>query len=84
MTRYNPRNRNERTKEAPKSTARWFDDLREDRRNQSAPCGFKMEESPFPQPKRYARKNERVYSDEDIQSIIDWKHHTRLYQRPVS
>lgn len=69
MTRYNPRNRNERTNEAPKSTARWFDDLREDRRNQSAPCGFKMEESPFPQ--RYARKNER---------IIDWKHHTR----PVS
>lgn len=26
MSRYNPRNRNEPTHDAPKSTARWFDE----------------------------------------------------------
>lgn len=37
---YRPRNRNERTHEAPKSTARWFDE-RKDRQNK--PCGFEPE-----------------------------------------
>jgi excisionase family DNA binding protein len=30
-------------------------------------------EGKIPKAKRYARKNERVYSDEDIQNIIAWK-----------
>lgn len=37
---YNPRNRNHPTHEAPKSTARWFDN----RKNmQAKPCGFEPE-----------------------------------------
>lgn len=44
MIRYNPRNRNKPTREAPKSTARWFDDRRDERRNRSEPCGFKVED----------------------------------------
>ncbi|HEX8620948.1 MAG TPA: MerR family transcriptional regulator [Allosphingosinicella sp.] len=30
-------------------------------------------EGKIPPAKRYARKNERVYTDEDIQRIIAWK-----------
>ncbi|MFL6760104.1 MerR family transcriptional regulator [Sphingomonas sp.] len=30
-------------------------------------------EKKIPPAKRYARKNERVYSDEDIQRILEWK-----------
>lgn len=37
MAAHNPRNRNEKTHEAPKSTARWFDDRRKDKRH---PIGF--------------------------------------------
>lgn len=37
MNRYNPRNRNEKTHEAPKSTGRWFDDRRDMLRH---PVGF--------------------------------------------
>ena len=44
MADYNPRSRNLRTLEAPKATARWFDDRREDRRNRFEPCGFHIEE----------------------------------------
>lgn len=43
MAEYNPRNRNPRT-DGPKTTARWFDDRREDRRNPSNPCGFREPE----------------------------------------
>lgn len=34
---YKPRNRNEPTHDAPKSTARWFDDRKQEPSN---PCGF--------------------------------------------
>lgn len=37
MTRYNPRNRNERRYDAPKSTASWFDARRNVERE---PIGF--------------------------------------------
>ncbi len=40
MADYNPRNANLRTKEAPKSTARWFDDFVERKRDPGGPCGF--------------------------------------------
>lgn len=38
---YKPRNRNERTREAPKSTRDWFDERPKDRKN---PCGFRIQE----------------------------------------
>ncbi len=47
MADYNPRNTNRRTKEAPKSTARWFDDYVEWRTREGGPCGFHK-----PEPKR--------------------------------
>lgn len=41
---YKPRNRNDRAFDGPRSTARWFDDRREDRRNPKNPCGFQERE----------------------------------------
>lgn len=38
---YKPRNRNEPTQDAPKSTARWFDDRRDE--GPSNRCGFEPE-----------------------------------------
>jgi len=38
---YRPRNRNDRTQDAPKSTARWFDDRKDVPRTQ--PFGFHQE-----------------------------------------
>lgn len=41
MPEHNPRNRNLRTKEAPKSTAVWFDERKSEPKR---PCGFHIPE----------------------------------------
>lgn len=44
MAEFNPRNRNEKTREAKKATAHWFDDYAADKRERRALCGFHIPE----------------------------------------